>query len=59
VAQLKAQQVETTRRLVQEENEAEYQRALVSIKESVRAVDGPDLRETLQEQIRQWFIECR
>ncbi|XP_064870812.1 dynein regulatory complex protein 11-like [Oncorhynchus nerka] len=47
------------RRLVQEENEAEYQRALVSIKESVRAVDGPDLRETLQEQIRQWFIECR
>uniref|UniRef100_A0A674DE24 IQ motif containing with AAA domain 1 n=1 Tax=Salmo trutta TaxID=8032 RepID=A0A674DE24_SALTR len=59
VAQLKAQQVETTRRLVQEENEAEYQRALVSIKESVRTVDGPDLRETLQEQIRQWFIECR
>uniref|UniRef100_A0A4W5PMZ9 Uncharacterized protein n=1 Tax=Hucho hucho TaxID=62062 RepID=A0A4W5PMZ9_9TELE len=59
VAQLKAQQVEATRRLVQEENEAEYQRALVSIKESVRAVDGPDLRETLQEQIRQWFIECR
>ncbi|KAK6325599.1 hypothetical protein J4Q44_G00049410 [Coregonus suidteri] len=59
VAQLKAQQVEATRRMVQEENEAEYQRALVSIKESVCAVDGPDLRETLQEQIRQWFIECR
>ncbi|KAJ8003910.1 hypothetical protein DPEC_G00153300 [Dallia pectoralis] len=58
-AQLKAQQGEATRRLVQEENEEEYQRVLVSIKESVRAVDGPDIREALQEQIRQWFIECR
>uniref|UniRef100_A0A3P8XA35 ATPase AAA-type core domain-containing protein n=1 Tax=Esox lucius TaxID=8010 RepID=A0A3P8XA35_ESOLU len=58
-AQLKAQQVEATRRLVQEENEAEYQGVLVSVKESVRFVDGPDIRETLQEQIRQWFIECR
>uniref|UniRef100_UPI003AAA3AAD dynein regulatory complex protein 11 n=1 Tax=Centroberyx gerrardi TaxID=166262 RepID=UPI003AAA3AAD len=58
-AQLRARQVETGRRLVQEQNEAEYQRALLNIKQSVRAVEGPDMRETLQEQIRQWFIECR
>ena len=59
MALLQAQQVEASRRLVQEEHEAEYQRALVHIKESVVSVEGPDIRETLQEQIRQWFIECR
>ncbi|XP_048056438.1 dynein regulatory complex protein 11 isoform X2 [Megalobrama amblycephala] len=58
-AQLHAQQVESRRHGVQEEHEAEYQRALVNIKESVRSVDGPDIKESLQEQIRQWFIECR
>ncbi|KAF4112039.1 dynein regulatory complex protein 11 isoform X2 [Onychostoma macrolepis] len=58
-AQLHAQQVESRRHCVQEEHEAEYQRALVNIKESVRSVDGTDIKESLQEQIRQWFLECR
>uniref|UniRef100_A0A9J7Z317 IQ motif containing with AAA domain 1 n=1 Tax=Cyprinus carpio carpio TaxID=630221 RepID=A0A9J7Z317_CYPCA len=58
-AQLHAQQVESRRHCVQEEHEAEYQKALVNIKESVRSVDGPDIKESLQEQIRQWFLECR
>uniref|UniRef100_A0A671KY90 IQ motif containing with AAA domain 1 n=1 Tax=Sinocyclocheilus anshuiensis TaxID=1608454 RepID=A0A671KY90_9TELE len=58
-AQLHAQQVESRRHCVQEEHEAEYQKALVNIKESVRSVNGPDIKESLQEQIRQWFIECR
>ncbi|RXN24887.1 IQ and AAA domain-containing 1-like protein [Labeo rohita] len=58
-AQLHAQQVESKRHCVQEEHEAEYQRALVNIKEAVRSVDGQDIKESLQEQIRQWFIECR
>lgn len=58
-AHLHAQQVKDSRHRVQEEHETEYQKALVSIKESVRTVDGPDIKETLQEQIRQWFIECR
>ncbi|MBN3307280.1 DRC11 protein, partial [Amia calva] len=57
--QLRARQAEGERRLRQEEHEAEYQDALVSMKEAVRAREGPDIRETLQEQIRQWFIECR
>ncbi|XP_072539024.1 dynein regulatory complex protein 11 isoform X2 [Salminus brasiliensis] len=58
-AQQRAQQVENSRRQVQEQHEAEYQQALFTIKESVRSVDGPDIKETLQEQIRQWFLECR
>ncbi|KAM4602204.1 dynein regulatory complex protein 11 [Polymixia lowei] len=59
LAELRARQVESSRRLVQEQNEAEYQMALLNVKESVRVVDGTDMRETLQEQIRQWFVECR
>uniref|UniRef100_A0A3B4DM20 ATPase AAA-type core domain-containing protein n=1 Tax=Pygocentrus nattereri TaxID=42514 RepID=A0A3B4DM20_PYGNA len=58
-AQQRAQQVESSRRQVQEDHETEYQQALVTIKESVRLVDGPDIKETMQEQLRQWFLECR
>lgn len=58
-AQLHAQQVESRRHCAQEDHEAEYQRALVNIKESVRSVNGLDIKESLQEQIRQWFLECR
>uniref|UniRef100_H2YYL2 IQ motif containing with AAA domain 1 n=1 Tax=Ciona savignyi TaxID=51511 RepID=H2YYL2_CIOSA len=45
--------------ITQEENEVEYQQALVTIKEKIRQVEGPDIKETMQDQIRQWFIECR
>uniref|UniRef100_H2YYK9 ATPase AAA-type core domain-containing protein n=1 Tax=Ciona savignyi TaxID=51511 RepID=H2YYK9_CIOSA len=41
------------------QNEVEYQQALVTIKEKIRQVEGPDIKETMQDQIRQWFIECR
>ncbi|XP_036425688.1 dynein regulatory complex protein 11 [Colossoma macropomum] len=58
-AHQRAKQVESSRRQVQEDHETEYQQALVTIKESVRLVDGPDIKETMQEQIRQWFLECR
>ena len=47
------------RRLVQLENEKEYQKALVSIKEKLRDVEGAEMRENMQDQIRQWFIESR
>ena len=33
--------------------------ALVSIKEKIREIEGPDVKENMQDQIRQWFIECR
>ena len=47
------------RRIVQQENEREYQKALVTIKDKLREAEGPEMRERLQDQIRQWFIECR
>jgi len=47
------------RRAVQQENEREYQNALVTIKEKLKDVEGPEMRESMQDQIRQWFIESR
>jgi len=47
------------RRIIQHENEREYKKALNSIKDKLREVEGPEMRERLQDQIRQWFIECR
>ncbi|XP_038642218.1 dynein regulatory complex protein 11 isoform X1 [Scyliorhinus canicula] len=58
-AQLQAQKIALQRNVVQEVHEVEYQEALLTIKEHLRAVEGPDIQETLLEQIRQWFIECR
>lgn len=50
---------EGDRRKVQEVHEQEYQQALVNVKEKLRETEGPDMKETLMDQIRQWFIECR
>ncbi|KAM9123063.1 dynein regulatory complex protein 11 [Pangshura tecta] len=55
----RAQNVETKRCEVQGRHETEYEKALVSIKTHLREVEGPDIKESLQDQIRQWFIECR
>ena len=50
---------EGARRVTQEMHEQEYQQALVTIKDKIRENEGPDMKETMQDQIRQWFIECR
>uniref|UniRef100_A0A8C8S8W7 IQ motif containing with AAA domain 1 like n=1 Tax=Pelusios castaneus TaxID=367368 RepID=A0A8C8S8W7_9SAUR len=49
---------EEFRHLRQAEYEAEYQQALESIREGVYEMEGPDMREEMKEQLRQWFIEC-
>ncbi|KYO33540.1 IQ and AAA domain-containing protein 1 isoform B [Alligator mississippiensis] len=56
---MQAQRVEAMRCEVQEKHEEEYKKALVAIKNRLREMEGPDIKESLQEQIRQWFIECR
>ncbi len=33
--------------------------ALVSIKDKLGETEGPDMKEQMQDQIRQWFIETR
>ncbi|XP_039377137.1 IQ and AAA domain-containing protein 1-like isoform X6 [Mauremys reevesii] len=57
-AMLRAQLGEEFRHLRQADYEAEYQQAMVSIREGLYEVEGPDMREEMKEQLRQWFIEC-
>lgn len=54
-----AEKVRLQRDAVQEKLEADYKQALVAIKDDLRIVEGPDIKENLQDQIRHWFIECR
>ncbi|XP_067391780.1 IQ and AAA domain-containing protein 1-like isoform X3 [Emydura macquarii macquarii] len=57
-AMLRAQLGEEFRRLRQADYEAEYQQALVNIREGLYEMEGPDMQEEMKEQLRQWFIEC-
>ncbi|XP_055977538.1 dynein regulatory complex protein 11 [Sorex fumeus] len=54
-----AEKVRSQRDETQGRHEADYQNALVSIKDDLKLVEGPDIKENLQDQIRHWFIECR
>ncbi|NXE45648.1 DRC11 protein, partial [Casuarius casuarius] len=56
---LHAREVNALRGEVQERHEEEYQKALVYIKDRLKEMEGLDIKETLQDQIRQCFIECR
>uniref|UniRef100_A0A8C5L077 IQ motif containing with AAA domain 1 n=1 Tax=Jaculus jaculus TaxID=51337 RepID=A0A8C5L077_JACJA len=56
---IQAENVSRLRNEVQIKHEENYREALVTIKEDLRIMEGPDMRESLQHQIRQWFIECR
>ncbi|KAM9003140.1 dynein regulatory complex protein 11 [Sarcophilus harrisii] len=56
---LSAQKVNFLRYEVQEKHEEDYKEALVSIKTNLKMLEGPDIKESLQDQIRHWFIECR
>ncbi|XP_053569472.1 dynein regulatory complex protein 11 [Bombina bombina] len=54
-----AEKTESLRFELQQQYEAEYQHSLVQIKATIQETEGLDMKETLQDQIRQWFIECR
>ncbi|XP_017452394.2 dynein regulatory complex protein 11 isoform X1 [Rattus norvegicus] len=56
---VQSEQVSNLRDELQLKHEQKYQEALVSIKEDLRLLEGADIKEHLQDQIRQWFIECR
>lgn len=43
----------------QVKHEENYRKALVTIKNDLKLIEGPDIKENLQDQIRHWFIECR
>uniref|UniRef100_A0A2K5EG52 IQ motif containing with AAA domain 1 like n=1 Tax=Aotus nancymaae TaxID=37293 RepID=A0A2K5EG52_AOTNA len=51
-------QGEDGRRLRQMEKEEEFQAAMVKTHDSLTETEGPDMKEKMKGQIRQWFIEC-
>ncbi|EHH17871.1 hypothetical protein EGK_14352, partial [Macaca mulatta] len=50
---------EDVRRLRQVEKEEEFRAAMVKAHDSLAETEGPDMKEKMKEQIRQWFIECQ
>ncbi|KAL4635364.1 IQ and AAA domain-containing protein 1 [Arapaima gigas] len=55
---LAAKANEARRRRKQEEYQEDFQKAIVSVTGKLRDIEGPDMRESMKDQIRQWFIEC-
>ena len=49
--------MEVSRRQVQIDNEVEYQKALVEIKDEIRDKEGDEIVEKMKEEIRDWFQE--
>jgi len=47
------------RKVLQKQYEEDYQQALVDIKEKIRKVEGSDMKETLQDNFRQWYMEYK
>ncbi|XP_039084536.1 dynein regulatory complex protein 11 [Hyaena hyaena] len=56
---IQAEKVTSLRNEVQVKHEKKYREALVKIKDDLKLVEGPDIKDNLQDQIRHWFIECR
>jgi hypothetical protein len=54
-----SKKVMLSRRIAQEQNENDYQQALGIVKARLKEVEGPDMREHMQDEIRKWFIEVR
>nr|XP_019596427.1 PREDICTED: IQ and AAA domain-containing protein 1 [Rhinolophus sinicus] len=54
-----AEKVTCLRNEVQIKHEEDYREALVTIKDDLKLIEGPYIKENLQDQIRHWFIECR
>ncbi|XP_030045729.1 dynein regulatory complex protein 11 [Microcaecilia unicolor] len=49
---------EELRRTKREEQEVDYQQALSNIKQNLYKMEGPEMKDHMKDQIRQWFIEC-
>ena len=59
VPQYQSKKTEERRRDIVQHNEKDLQQALIYIKEKLRQSEGPDIKERMISQIRQWFLECR
>ncbi|KAJ0032484.1 hypothetical protein NQD34_002565, partial [Periophthalmus magnuspinnatus] len=58
-SEITAQENEAQTRITQQEHEEDYQKCIVAITNQLRDVEGHDIGQTMKDQIRQWFFECR
>lgn len=56
---IQAEKISRLRTQVQQQHEEDYKEAMVTIKNDLKLIEGPDIKENLQDQIRHWFLECR
>ncbi|XP_058520250.1 dynein regulatory complex protein 11 [Ochotona princeps] len=56
---IQAEKISRLRTEVQQQHEEDYKEAMVTIKNDLKFIEGPDIKENLQDQIRHWFLECR
>ncbi|KAI9193720.1 uncharacterized protein BJ171DRAFT_447074 [Polychytrium aggregatum] len=47
------------RKVIQQKHEEEYQQALITTKEKIAKVEGPDMKEAMQDNFRQWYMEYK
>ncbi|KAJ3375689.1 Dynein regulatory complex protein 11 [Allomyces arbusculus] len=47
------------RKDIQKQHEEEFQQALVSVKDKIRKVEGPDIKESYQDAFRQWYMDFK
>ncbi|KND02216.1 uncharacterized protein SPPG_02701 [Spizellomyces punctatus DAOM BR117] len=56
---VRAENNRNRRKVVQLQHEEEYQQALVNTREKIMRVEGPDMKEALQDSFRQWYMEYK
>ncbi|CAB1444708.1 unnamed protein product [Pleuronectes platessa] len=58
-AEIAVKATEACNQIKQQEHEEDYQKSIVAITKQLLDVEGHDMSNTMKDQIRQWFIECR
>ncbi|XP_022236300.1 IQ and AAA domain-containing protein 1-like, partial [Limulus polyphemus] len=58
-ARHRATVIEKQRHVLQTKHEADYKTALVSVKEKLEKIEGLDIKEQMQDQIREWLFKNR
>ena len=53
----KSESNRSRRKVLQQQFEEDYQQALVHIREKILKVEGPDMKEAIQDSFRQWYME--
>lgn len=55
----KSEATRDRRRQLRKQHEEEYAQALISTKEKILKVEGPDMKESIQDSFRQWYMEYK